>query len=66
MKQYGTRPQRERIDQRVAQVRRVNRDEYANTIRDLLKLDEFFDQTQVERSLALPARRAGSDRPAQR
>ena len=59
-------------------MRRLNRDEYANTIRDLLKLDEnivrplleelpgdgkaegfdrlglalFFDQTQIERSLA--------------
>lgn len=60
-------------------MRRLNRDEYANTIRDLLKLDEkvvrplmeempadgqaegfdrlgaalFFDQTQIERSLAI-------------
>ena len=60
-------------------MRRLNRDEYANTIRDLLKLDEnivrplceelpgdgkaegfdrlgvalFFDQTQLERSLAV-------------
>ncbi len=60
-------------------MRRLNRDEYANTIRDLLKLDEnivrplveelpadgkaegfdrlgvalFFDQTQIERSLAV-------------
>jgi mono/diheme cytochrome c family protein len=59
-------------------MRRLNRDEYANTVRDLLKLDEnivrplieelpgdgkaegfdrlgvalFFDQTQIERSLA--------------
>lgn len=60
-------------------MRRLNRDEYANTVRDLLKLDEnivrplieempadgqaegfdrlgaalFFDQTQIERSLAV-------------
>jgi hypothetical protein len=60
-------------------IRRLNRDEYANTVRDLLKLDEnivralveelpadgkaegfdrlgaalFFDQTQIERSLAV-------------
>jgi len=63
-------------------MRRLNRDEYANTVRDLLKLDElivrplieelpgdgkaegfdrlgvalFFDQTQIERSLAVAAK----------
>ena len=67
-------------------MRRLNRDEYANTVRDLLQLDElivrplieelpgdgkaegfdrlgvalFFDQTQIERSLA----RGGEDRGA--
>jgi hypothetical protein len=65
-------------------MRRLNRDEYANTVRDLLKLDElvvrplieelpadgkaegfdrlgvalFFDQTQIERSLAVAAKLA--------
>ncbi|MFT5526817.1 MAG: mono/diheme cytochrome c family protein [Pirellulaceae bacterium] len=63
-------------------MRRLNRDEYANTVRDLLRLDElvvrplieelpadglaegfdrlgaalFFDQTQIERSLAVGAK----------
>ena len=74
-------------------MRRLNRDEYANTVRDLLKLDErivrplieelpadgqaegfdrlgaalFFDQTQLERSLAvatqLAARAIVTQRP---
>ncbi|MDA1050666.1 MAG: DUF1592 domain-containing protein [Planctomycetota bacterium] len=65
-------------------MRRLNRDEYANTVRDLLQLDElvvrplieelpadgqaegfdrlgvalFFDQTQIERSLAVAAKLA--------
>ena len=65
-------------------MRRLNRDEYANTVRDLLQLDElivrplteelpadgvaegfdrlgvalFFDQTQIERSLAVASRLA--------
>ena len=65
-------------------MRRLNRDEYANTVRDLLKLDElivrplteelpadglaegfdrlgvalFFDQTQIERSLAVASKLA--------
>ena len=65
-------------------MRRLNRDEYANTVRDLLHLDElvvrplieelpadgkaegfdrlgvalFFDQTQIERSLAVAAKLA--------
>jgi len=67
-------------------MRRLNRDEYANTVRDLLKLDEnivrplveelpadgkaegfdrlgvalFFDQTQIERSLAVAEKIASS------
>jgi len=65
-------------------MRRLNRDEYANTVRDLLKLDElivrplteelpadglaegfdrlgvalYFDQTQIERSLAVASKLA--------